>query len=83
MPPSPLVMFLILIFNDVVHCITSRPIRLFAGYESQLTPLGPSNRPQPLALDEHLPIEGWIKPNGEAQKGNFLNIQASSSKRST
>ena len=45
--------------------------------------LGHPIAPQPLALDEHLPIEGWIKPNGEAQKGNFLNIQASSSKRST
>ena len=36
-------------FNDVVHC-TTRPLRLFAGYESQLTPLGPSNRPPTVGI---------------------------------
>ena len=36
-------------FNDVVHC-TTRPLRLFAGHESQLTPLGPSNRPPTVGI---------------------------------
>lgn len=83
MPPSPLVMFP---YTHVQWCCSlhHQPSSPFCRGTNHSWPLlGHRIAPQPLALDEHLPIEGWIKPNGEAQKGNFLNIQASSSKRST
>lgn len=95
MLPSPLVMFPILIFYDVVHypastLIASPPFCCFSGTNHSWPLLGHPIVPT-VGIRRTFAIEGWINRSTLprvtrcfwAQKGNFLNIQASSSKRST